>query len=124
MNPRPSAADELNRALDELQTSGLTVDQYVTQHPEVSHLGSMLGAAELSGRVARHRPAMPPGRVADGQARLLAHFSSGRRPALRLRLNWAINTDKEYMAGLRHVLTKYWSVSTHYDSGAGMTVTY
>jgi len=36
--------------------------------------------------------------------------------------------DKEYMAGLRYVVGKYWSLSTHYDSdmgiGAGITLTY
>lgn len=46
----------------------------------------------------------------------------------RLRLNWMINTDKEYAVGLRYILTKYISLSTHYDSdmgyGAGLTITY
>ncbi|CAN5902155.1 hypothetical protein BH11BAC7_BH11BAC7_23710 [soil metagenome] len=46
----------------------------------------------------------------------------------RLRFNWMINTDKEYMAGFRYIATKYISVSTHYDSdmgyGIGMTFTY
>ena len=46
----------------------------------------------------------------------------------RLRLNFMLNTDKEYMAGLRYILTKYFSVSTHYDSdmkfGAGVTLNY
>ncbi|MCY7410776.1 MAG: hypothetical protein LH473_10915 [Chitinophagales bacterium] len=46
----------------------------------------------------------------------------------RLRFNWMINTDKEYMAGFRYILTKYISASTHYDSdmgiGAGITLTY
>ena len=46
----------------------------------------------------------------------------------RLRFNMMINTDKEYMTGFRYILTKYFSVSTHYDSdmglGAGITVTY
>lgn len=46
----------------------------------------------------------------------------------RLRFNMMINTDKEYMAGLRYILTKYFSLSTHYDSdmglGAGITLTY
>ncbi|MHA4896837.1 multicopper oxidase domain-containing protein [Pedobacter sp. PWIIR3] len=46
----------------------------------------------------------------------------------RLRLNLTGNTDKEYMAGLRYVVTKYMSLSTHYDSdmgyGGGLTVTY
>ncbi|KAA9340128.1 multicopper oxidase domain-containing protein [Adhaeribacter soli] len=46
----------------------------------------------------------------------------------RLRLNLMANTDKEYMAGLRYIVTKYFSLSTHYDSdmkyGAGVTITY
>ncbi|MEW6060786.1 MAG: copper oxidase, partial [Bacteroidota bacterium] len=46
----------------------------------------------------------------------------------RLRFNLMINTDKEYMAGLRYILTKYFAVSTHYDSdmglGVGMTLNY
>lgn len=46
----------------------------------------------------------------------------------RLRMNFMVNTDREYMAGLRYVLTKYFSLSTHYDSdmgyGGGITLTY
>ena len=46
----------------------------------------------------------------------------------RLRFNLMANTDKEYMAGFRYIITKYLSVSTHYDSdmglGAGITFTY
>ena len=46
----------------------------------------------------------------------------------RLRLNFMANTDLEYMVGLRYILHKYISVSTHYDSdmkwGAGFIVTY
>ncbi|MDQ3142875.1 MAG: multicopper oxidase domain-containing protein [Bacteroidota bacterium] len=46
----------------------------------------------------------------------------------RLRFNFMVNTDKEYMAGFRYILTKYFSLSTHYDSdmglGAGITITY
>jgi CopA family copper-resistance protein len=46
----------------------------------------------------------------------------------RLRLNLMANSDKEYMAGLRYAVTKYFSLSTHYDSdmkyGAGVTITY
>jgi hypothetical protein len=46
----------------------------------------------------------------------------------RLRFNFMVNTDKEYMAGFRYVMIKYLSLSTHYDSdmglGAGITVTY
>lgn len=46
----------------------------------------------------------------------------------RLRFNLMVNTDKEYMAGFRYILTKYFSLSTHYDSdmgiGVGITFTY
>ena len=46
----------------------------------------------------------------------------------RLRWNWMINTDKEYMTGLRYIVTKYFSFTAHYDSdmgpGAGLTFTY
>ena len=46
----------------------------------------------------------------------------------RLRATLMGNTDREFMGGLRYVLTKYFSLSTHYDSdmgyGAGLTVTY
>ena len=46
----------------------------------------------------------------------------------RLRFGWMINTDKEYMAGLRYIATKYISISTHWDSdmgvGTGLTFTY
>lgn len=46
----------------------------------------------------------------------------------RLRLNFSANTDKEYMAGFRYIVAKYFSLSTHYDSdmgyGGGITLTY
>jgi FtsP/CotA-like multicopper oxidase with cupredoxin domain len=46
----------------------------------------------------------------------------------RLRFSLMANTDKEYMAGFRYILTKYIGLSTHYDSdmrfGAGLTVNY
>jgi FtsP/CotA-like multicopper oxidase with cupredoxin domain len=46
----------------------------------------------------------------------------------RLRFTFMVNTDKEYMAGLRYILTKYIGLSTHYDSdmgfGAGLTLSY
>ena len=46
----------------------------------------------------------------------------------RIRLNLMGNTHKEYMAGLRYIVTKYFGISTHYDSdmgfGAGITLTY
>ena len=46
----------------------------------------------------------------------------------RLRAKIMGNTDKEYMGGLRYALSKYFALSTHYDSdmgyGAGITLTY
>src|SRR3546814_897168 len=46
----------------------------------------------------------------------------------RLRASFMVNTDREYMVGGKYILTKYFSLSTHYDSdmgwGAGITVTY
>lgn len=46
----------------------------------------------------------------------------------RLRLNFMGNTDKEYMAGFRYIVSKWLALSTHYDSdmgpGAGITLTY
>jgi hypothetical protein len=46
----------------------------------------------------------------------------------RLRLNVMGNTDKEYMAGFRYIVSKWFALSTHYDSdmglGAGVTLTY
>ena len=46
----------------------------------------------------------------------------------RLRLNFMANTDKEYMAGFRYIVSKWFAFSTHYDSdmglGAGVTLTY
>ncbi|WP_158796158.1 multicopper oxidase domain-containing protein [Pedobacter sp. L105] len=46
----------------------------------------------------------------------------------RLRANFMVNTDREYAAGLKYVLTKYIALSSHYDSdmgwGGGLTITY
>lgn len=46
----------------------------------------------------------------------------------RLRWSFMVNTDKEYMAGFRYIVTKYFSFSTHYDSdmgwGGGVTFNY
>jgi FtsP/CotA-like multicopper oxidase with cupredoxin domain len=46
----------------------------------------------------------------------------------RLRFSFMVNTDKEYMAGFRYIVTKYFGFSTHYDSdmgfGAGVTFNY
>ncbi|MES2267426.1 MAG: multicopper oxidase domain-containing protein [Bacteroidota bacterium] len=65
----------------------------------------------------------------DGDGKL--RFQLGREDiplSKRLRMNFMINTDKEYAAGLRYIVTKYFSLSSHYDSdmglGGGLTVTY
>jgi len=46
----------------------------------------------------------------------------------RLRMSLMVNSDKEYMLGYRYILTRFWSLSTHYDSdmgfGAGVTFNY
>ncbi len=46
----------------------------------------------------------------------------------RLRFNFMMNTDKEYMAGFRYIIAKWFSLSTHYDSdmgiGGGITIIY
>lgn len=46
----------------------------------------------------------------------------------RLRFSFMVNTDKEYMAGFRYIVTKNFAFSTHYDSdmglGAGITLSY
>lgn len=48
--------------------------------------------------------------------------------AKRLRASLMLNSDKEYMLGIRHILTKNLSLSSHYDSdmgfGAGLTLSY
>jgi hypothetical protein len=65
----------------------------------------------------------------DGYGKL--RFQLGREDvplSKRLRFNVMINTDKEYMAGFRYIVTRGISLSTHYDSdmgiGAGLTLTY
>ena len=46
----------------------------------------------------------------------------------RVRMNFLANTDKEYSLGMRYIVNKYFSLSTHYDSdmgyGAGITLSY
>jgi len=57
----------------------------------------------------------------DGNGKL--RFQLGREDipvSKRLRANFMVNTDKEYAAGLRYILTKYLAVSTHYDSDMGL----
>jgi CopA family copper-resistance protein len=65
----------------------------------------------------------------DGDGKFRFQLSRENVPVTsRLRFSMMINTDKEYMAGLRYIVTKYISISSHYDSdmglGAGLTFTY
>ncbi len=65
----------------------------------------------------------------DGNGKFRFQLSREDIPVTpRFRFAWMINTDKEYMAGLRYIAGKYISLSTHYDSdmglGAGITFTY
>jgi hypothetical protein len=68
------------------------------------------------------------GRV-DGNGKF--RFQLGREDiplSPRLRMAMMGNTDKEYMAGLKYIVKKWFAVSTHYDSdmglGVGVTLTY
>ena len=68
------------------------------------------------------------GRI-DGDGKFRFQLSREDVPITRrLRFSIMLNTDKEYMAGFRYITTKYFSLSTHYDSdmglGAGITFTY
>ncbi|HEY9195038.1 MAG TPA: multicopper oxidase domain-containing protein, partial [Mucilaginibacter sp.] len=65
----------------------------------------------------------------DGNGKL--RFQLGRDDiplTSRLRFTIMGNTDKEYAAGFRYIMSKYFSLSTHYDSdmglGAGLTLIY
>jgi len=65
----------------------------------------------------------------DGNGKLRFQLSREDVPvSKRLRFNFMVNTDKEYMAGFRYITTKWLALSTHYDSdmglGAGVTLTY
>ncbi|GEO09336.1 multicopper oxidase domain-containing protein [Segetibacter aerophilus] len=65
----------------------------------------------------------------DGKGKFRFELSREDIPVTpRLRLGVMANTDKEYMAGFRYVLSKWLTASTHYDSdmgyGAGITITY
>jgi len=66
---------------------------------------------------------------ADLDGKLRFQFSREDIPVSpRIRTNFMLNTDKEYALGIRYILTKYFNLSTHYDSdmglGAGLTLTY
>lgn len=60
------------------------------------------------------------GRV-DGDGKFRFQLSREDIPITsRLRFNLMVNTDKEYMVGFRYIVTKYFSLSTHYDNDMGI----
>jgi CopA family copper-resistance protein len=65
----------------------------------------------------------------DGNGKFRFQLSRDDIPLTsRLRFTVMGNTDKEYAAGFRYIFTKYFSLSSHYDSdmglGGGLTLTY
>lgn len=65
----------------------------------------------------------------DGDGKLRFQLSREDIPVTsRLRFAFMGNTDKEYMVGLRYIVSKWFALSSHYDSdmglGAGITLTY
>jgi hypothetical protein len=68
------------------------------------------------------------GRI-DGNGKFRFQLSREDVPLTnRLRFNFMINTDKEFAAGFRFIVRKWFALSTHYDSdmglGAGVTLIY
>ncbi|AWG25106.1 copper oxidase [Flavobacterium kingsejongi] len=65
----------------------------------------------------------------DHQGKARVQFKRDDIPVTsRLRLWGSWNTDFEYSVGSRYIMTKYWSLSAHYDSdmgmGGGLVLTY
>jgi hypothetical protein len=65
----------------------------------------------------------------DGNGKLRFQVSRDDIPLTsRLRFTFMGNTDREYAVGFRYIFTKYFSLSSHYDSdmglGGGLTLTY
>ena len=65
----------------------------------------------------------------DGNGKFRFQLSREGIPVTaRLRFAFMGNTDKEYMVGLQYIVSKWFAVSSHYDSdmglGAGITITY
>ncbi len=65
----------------------------------------------------------------DGNGKFRFQLSREDIPVTsRLRFNFMGNTDKEYMIGARYIMSKWFALSTHYDSdmgyGAGVTLSY
>jgi CopA family copper-resistance protein len=65
----------------------------------------------------------------DGDGKFRFQLSREDIPvSSRIRLNLMANTDREYTAGLKYIIAKWFALSTHYDSdmglGAGITLIY
>ncbi|MBP7185113.1 MAG: multicopper oxidase domain-containing protein [Saprospiraceae bacterium] len=55
----------------------------------------------------------------DGNVRLQL-FREDIPISKRIRMSFMVNTDKEYMVGLRYIVTKNLGINTHYDSDMGL----
>ncbi|PWU05055.1 MAG: copper oxidase [Bacteroidetes bacterium] len=65
----------------------------------------------------------------DSKGKIRLQFGREDVPlSKRFRMDFKVNSDREYMAGLRYVVSKYFALSTHYDSdmkwGAGIRLNY
>jgi len=57
----------------------------------------------------------------DGEGKFRFQLSREDIPVTsRLRFSMVINSDKEYAAGFRYIITKYISLGTNYDSDMGL----
>jgi hypothetical protein len=101
--------------------------------PEKNLLGQVSNQRNRKAFVAGFQYTLPMLVIAearvDSKGKFRAQLSREDVPVTsRLRLSLMGNTDKEYMGGLRYIVNKWFSVSSHYDSdmgfGAGVTLTY
>jgi hypothetical protein len=106
---------------------------YKNEEPENNLFGQLSNKSNRHTVVAGLAYTLPMLVVADARidGNGKVRFQLGRDDVpLTSRLRFTImgNTDKEYAAGFRYILTKYFSLSSHYDSdmglGGGLTLTY
>jgi hypothetical protein len=102
---------------------------YKVNEPEKNLFGQVSDKNNIHTAVAGIAYTLPLLFVADANDKFRAQLGREDIPITnRLRLSLMGNTDKEYTAGFRYIITKYFSVSSHYDNdtglGAGLTLTY
>jgi len=88
---RPNPED-LERALAEIQASGLTAEEFLARRSDAAALAPLL---EVAGRIARDAasaPRLSQRAFAAGERRVLTHFRAHSRaaPARFLHLRWAV----------------------------------